>query len=67
MWMPKRLFTARHGRVRCGCLSVLGLHFTIAGRMQNKEETLVASFSALTAQPEKNQQEDITEFLAMEA
>jgi hypothetical protein len=30
--------------------SVLDLHFRIAGRIQNKEGTLVASFSILTAQ-----------------
>ena len=33
--------------------SVLDLHFRIAGRIQNKEGTLVASFSILTAQPAK--------------
>jgi hypothetical protein len=51
--MPKRLYATRNGGVRCGSLSVLDLHFRIAGRIQNKEETLVASFSILTAHPEK--------------
>jgi hypothetical protein len=53
IWMPKRLFKTRTGRVRCGSLSVLDLHFRIAGRIENKEGTLVASFSTLTAQPAK--------------
>jgi hypothetical protein len=51
--MLKGLFTRRNGALRCGSISVLGLHFKNAGRMQNKEGTLVASFSALTASPGK--------------
>jgi hypothetical protein len=53
IWMPKRLFKTRTGGVWCGSPSVLDLHFRIAGRIQNKEGTLVASFSTLTAQPAK--------------
>jgi len=60
--LPERLFETRTGGARCGSLSVLDLHFRIAGRIQNEEGTLVASFSTVTAQPAKNQQENITEF-----
>lgn len=53
IWMSKGLFRTRTGEVRCGSLSVLDLHFRIAGRIQNEEGTLVASFSTLTAQSAK--------------
>jgi hypothetical protein len=51
--MPKRLFATRNGGVRYVSLSVLDLHFRIAGRIQNTEGTLVASFSILTVHPAK--------------
>jgi len=48
--------TRTGGARRCSlsvCLSVLGLHFRMASRIQSEEGTLVASFSTFITQPAK--------------